>query len=89
MLLKLCRDSPTFEDNFLSLDSLDSYSTDMEAMSVTTDEATATEGLFNGSEQLPQQQMHEKQLQQDSESPKKKRIRKTRAKVKSPEVRSV
>ncbi|BFZ17950.1 hypothetical protein BsWGS_20989 [Bradybaena similaris] len=86
MLLNLCRDSPTFEDNFLSLDSLDSYSTDMEAMSVATDEATATEGLVNGSDQLSLQQMHEKQLQQDSDSPKKKRIRKTRAKVKSPEV---
>ncbi|CAG5132582.1 unnamed protein product [Candidula unifasciata] len=86
MLLKLCPDSPIFDDKFLSLDSLDSYSTDMEAMSVTTDEPTSSEGLFNASDQQFLQHKRGKQLQTDCDSPKKKRIRKTRAKVKSPEV---
>lgn len=91
MLLSLADpESPSFDHNNHSLDSFDRYASDMEAMSVSTDDQSASDAQENNNLMAQQDRCMSKLMAplDSGAPPKKKRIRKTRAKAKSPEVRA-
>ncbi|KAK7002801.1 hypothetical protein BgiMline_004214 [Biomphalaria glabrata] len=89
MLLSLADpESPSFDHNNHSLDSFDRYASDMEAMSVSTDDQSASDAQENNNLMAQQDRCMSKLMAplDSGAPPKKKRIRKTRAKAKSPEL---